>query len=687
MIDGDVLERVTPADEGTADYESIMRPLLYFQHNIDLKYIYVIHDQGNGNFTFGLDPSDDPGEFGSPIVYTDALYKASLGTPAADDKFYEDAWGKFYSAYSPVFNSKGKVAGIIAVDFSAEWYEKQLATLTRTTLIVALLSLLAGAIIVITIISRSQRKINSLQGQLNTLASTLMEEMGTEEKKPSLPEKTENTTSIDTLGKQIQSMQNELKSQIAQVHGQAYLDGLTGVKSKHAYLEAAKAMDEQMASNTCPQFAVVVCDLNGLKKINDTLGHQAGDEYIRRACKMICDIFSHSPVYRIGGDEFAVILTGRDYDSREILMHELHRQSAEHIMTHEAIVSGGIGEFISEQDHSVNDVFKRADQAMYAEKMNLKHLGAATREEEQDQSDSDLGFEDILAANIRRHILIADDIETNREILEDLLQEDYDILTASDGIETLEILRNQKDEIALLILDLYMPRLSGREVLAEMQVDPELMHIPVVVLTIDQEAELECLKLGAMDFIPKPFPDIEIVKARISKCIELSENRDLIRHTQRDKLTGLFNIDYFLRYVALFDQQYGDETLDALVCDINGFHVVNDLYGRQYGDLVLRSVGMNLRKLARRAGGIGCRKGSDTFLLYCPHRDDYETLLRKFVTDLYLDKDTADRIKLRFGVFPNAGQESNVEERFACAMSAANSIKDDPQKLCGYYRL
>jgi hypothetical protein len=69
MIDGDVLERVTPADEGTEDYNSIMRPLLYFQHNIDLKYIYVIHDQGNGNFTFGLDPSDDPGEFGSPIVY------------------------------------------------------------------------------------------------------------------------------------------------------------------------------------------------------------------------------------------------------------------------------------------------------------------------------------------------------------------------------------------------------------------------------------------------------------------------------------------------------------------------------------------------------------------------------------------------------------------------------------------
>lgn len=70
-------------------------------------------------------------------------------------------------------------------------------------------------------------------------------------------------------------------------------------------------------------------------------------------------------------------------------------------------------------------------------------------------------------------------------------------------------------------------------------VDPVLVSIPVIVLTADQGAELDCLRIGAMDFIPKPFPNIEIVKARIAKCIEFSESRDLIRHTQRDKLTGV----------------------------------------------------------------------------------------------------------------------------------------------------
>jgi sensor histidine kinase regulating citrate/malate metabolism len=157
MIDGDALKDVSPADEGTDTYESIMRTLRYFQDNIDLKYIYCVRDMGDGTFTFGLDPTaEDPGEFGSPIVYTDALYEASKGHASADDKHYEDAWGTFYSAYSPVFDSKGKVAGIIAVDFSAEWYNQQLSTLTWTTIVVGVIALLVGGGIVTGVINQNK---------------------------------------------------------------------------------------------------------------------------------------------------------------------------------------------------------------------------------------------------------------------------------------------------------------------------------------------------------------------------------------------------------------------------------------------------------------------------------------------------------------------------------------------------
>ena len=685
MIDGDALRAVTPEDAGTEAYETIMRTLTYFQDNIDLKYIYCVRVMEDGTFTFGLDPTvDDPGEFGSPVVYTDALYRASRGVAAADDEFYQDAWGTFYSAYSPVFDSAHQVAGVIAVDFDAAWFNEQLAVLSRTTIIVALLSLLVGGAIVTAIVTRSQRQIQSIHGQLNELESALMKEMGSSPIEEEASQTGDDTASIDALGKHIQIVQDELKTQIAQVHGQAYQDGLTGVKSTHAYLEKEKAVEKQLTEGTLTEFAIVVCDVNGLKQVNDTLGHKAGDELIRRACQMVCDIFAHSPVSRVGGDEFTVFLTGRDYEHRRRLMEELHKLSSDHIATKDAIVSGGMAEFIPGRDTRISDVFKRADEAMYAEKQLLKNLGAVTREDEIDRARQEAVFQGLLDAKIRRHILIADDIQSNREMLGDLLQEDYDILYASDGIETLAMLRQHKDEIALLILDLYMPNMTGREVLTEMQIDPVLVSIPVIVLTVDQEAELDCLRIGAMDFIPKPFPDIEIVKARIAKCIELSENRDLIRHTRRDKLTGLLNIDYFMSYVERFDQQNPDAVLDAMVCDINEFHAVNENYGRQFGDLVLRSIGISMNKLARRTGGISCRKGDDTFLLYCPHQKDYEQLLTKFMAEVFVEKETTEKVKLRFGVYTDAGKEDNLEKRFALAEEAANSVKNDPQKLCGY---
>ena len=159
---------------------------------------------------------------------------------------------------------------------------------------------------------------------------------------------------------------------------------------------------------------------------------------------------------------------------------------------------------------------------MYKEKTLLKSFGGAKEEDGARKTEYGFVSEDLNAAGMRRHILIADDIAGNREILGDLLREDYVVLYASDGIETLEILRKRKDEIALLLLDLYMPNMTGQEVMARMQVDEDLMSIPVIVFTVDQQAELDCLKVGAMDFIPKPYPDIEIVKARIAKCIALT---------------------------------------------------------------------------------------------------------------------------------------------------------------------
>lgn len=145
-------------------------------------------------------------------------------------------------------------------------------------------------------------------------------------------------------------------------------DALTGVKNKHAYTQREQALDQLISSKNPPEFAVVVCDVNGLKKVNDTKGHVAGDAYICHASKMLCTIFAHSPVYRIGGDEFVMILEGSDYQNRETLMQTLHQTVRENRAQEHVTVASGISVFEPADDVCVQDVFERADREMYAQK-------------------------------------------------------------------------------------------------------------------------------------------------------------------------------------------------------------------------------------------------------------------------------------------------------------------------------
>lgn len=156
-------------------------------------------------------------------------------------------------------------------------------------------------------------------------------------------------------------------------------DPLTGVKSKHAYMSMCHDYDGKIGLGRATEFAVVVCDVNGLKHVNDTLGHKAGDEYICEASSMICEIFRRSPVYRLGGDEFAAILEGHDYEVRDELIQELHDRSVENISLGKVVVAGGLSVFKPGVDRNFQAVFERADKLMYEEKKSLKINGAITR--------------------------------------------------------------------------------------------------------------------------------------------------------------------------------------------------------------------------------------------------------------------------------------------------------------------
>ena len=152
----------------------------------------------------------------------------------------------------------------------------------------------------------------------------------------------------------------------------AYKDGLTGVKNKLAYLEALADIETSVEEGSLTEYGVVVFDLNGLKIVNDTLGHEAGDEYIKNGCALICNKFDHSPVFRIGGDEFVTILKGQDYEDRERLEAEFRSIIDENQKEGKVVVSSGLAIYEVGRDESYNDVFKRADACMYERKKALK---------------------------------------------------------------------------------------------------------------------------------------------------------------------------------------------------------------------------------------------------------------------------------------------------------------------------
>ena len=166
----------------------------------------------------------------------------------------------------------------------------------------------------------------------------------------------------------------EQKKNLQSAERMARLDELTGIKNKNAFKEYCDSLDQKLRSeDTDITFGIVMCDMNDLKLLNDTRGHSFGDEALRRTSRIICDIFRHSPVFRIGGDEFAVVLTGCDYKHRDCLLQNLRNESETNARLRSGpVIASGMAVYSPDSDQEVMQVFKRADSLMYENKSELK---------------------------------------------------------------------------------------------------------------------------------------------------------------------------------------------------------------------------------------------------------------------------------------------------------------------------
>ena len=219
-----------------------------------------------------------------------------------------------------------------------------------------------------------------------------------------------------------------------------------------------------------------------------------------------------------------------------------------------------------------------------------------------------------------------------------------------------------------------MPKLNGLDLLSRVKEDPDLKSIPVIVLTSDQASEVESLMRGAADFIPKPYPQPDIIRARISRSIELAEDRQIISATERDELTGLYSSEYFYRYGEQFDKYHPNSDMDALCLDVNHFHIVNERFGMAKGDEILQRIAGCLMAAFPESDSVICRKTADTFLVYCTHRDDYTEITDK-VSEVCCDMPTS--VKLRIGVYASCDKKLDIRARFDRAKIAADLIRNN----------
>ena len=169
----------------------------------------------------------------------------------------------------------------------------------------------------------------------------------------------------------------ESQRQVESLNRRVFVDALTSVRNKGAFTEYIENIQEQLDDGTLSHVAVGMLDCNNLKRINDCYGHDKGDEYLKASSRLICHIFQHSPVFRIGGDEFSIVLMHEDYENKDALEERFKEEQDKIRMTaknawHRISVAIGIADYDPQLDSSIQDTLKRADQQMYQSKRREK---------------------------------------------------------------------------------------------------------------------------------------------------------------------------------------------------------------------------------------------------------------------------------------------------------------------------
>lgn len=371
FMDGDVLGALTEDDVGGEAFNDALQKLSVFQSNVDIQFIYAVRQLDEDTFVFTVDPDPvEPAAFGEEIVVTEGIKKAGKGVAAVDETPMADRWGNFYSAYSPVFDSNGQVAGIVGIDFAADWYDELVRRHTLAITIETILTVLIGGVMVFLITNGVRKRFKELTAGFAKLSASLdqlMRQIG--DKNGSAAKEAESTQDeLEALAQKLETMQGDMTVYLDFLQKQAYTDSLTHVGSSTAYHELTDKLEKDIQKGEAV-FSVIVFDVNSLKMTNDKMGHECGDMIIKGAAETIAGIFGKEYTYRIGGDEFVVVKDRVDEKAfysvdAQIAAFNQKMNGKGPILS----ISKGLAHYEPDRDQSYKEVFARADMSMYDQK-------------------------------------------------------------------------------------------------------------------------------------------------------------------------------------------------------------------------------------------------------------------------------------------------------------------------------
>lgn len=429
----------------------------------------------------------------------------------------------------------------------------------------------------------------------------------------------------------------EFEAAIGTAIDMANKDALTGVKNKHAYVSLEGSLDNEISSGESVEFAIAVCDINGLKQVNDEQGHIAGDEYIKEASNIICEVFDHSPVFRYGGDEFVVVLRGTDYKLR----HELFKRLAieQHINADNGKVTFayGMSEFAPETDLRVQDVFERADSLMYENKRRFK--GGIDFEDEApaDESYSFVRFYELYEQLLTEMVSFK---EPNVPLIEDLLIRISTMFRLSKGITRVYSNPQEEREGKGEVLCCFDRHIEGVEILSIRVVTSVMSSAQMKIYMSPDEVPLS----------PEELAKVELVVRTTLSFITRNRLKDIVYDLAYFDEFGYPNLRFWNKSMMEILHTPAFVSKVFFRYNLRHFVLVNKEYGRPVGDRVMKTHFKGLEKLVGDGGFLG-RLGGDNYIGFCDKAQMYEIIEYLNDTRVRIDENNSVKIKCSAGVF------------------------------------